>query len=104
MELLILHSLGSAVGQQINSDYGKIFRSRSYGSPFVSSQRPEDRGTNLRIRKSGDPVSMFDKGSINLNRSSLNPFDNHRYADIANVKNKEGNEPITQEKFLEQFN
>ena len=101
---IISHSLGSAVGQQINTDYGNIFRSRSYGSPFVSSQRPEDTGTNLRIRKLGDPVSMFDKGSINLNRSSLNLFDNHSYADIANVKNKEGNEPITQEEFLEQFN
>ena len=101
---IISHSLGSAVGQQINTDYGNIFRSRSYGSPFVSSQRPEDTGTNLRIRKSGDPVSMFDKGNINLNRSSLNLFDNHSYADIANIKNKEGHEPITQEEFLEQFN
>ena len=101
---IIAHSLGSAVGQQINNDYGNIFRSRSYGSPFVSNQKPEDTGNNLRIRKAGDPVSMFDNGAINLNRSSLNPFVNHRYADIANVKNKEGNEPITQEEFMEQFN
>ena len=100
---IIAHSLGSAVGQQINTDYGNIFRSRSYGSPFVSSQRPEDTGTNLRIRKAGDPVSMFDNATINLNRSSLNPLDNHSYADIANVKNKAGNEPITREEFLEQF-
>ena len=100
---IISHSLGSAVGQQINNDYGNIFRSRSYGSPFVSNQKPEDTGNNLRIRKAGDPVSMFDNGAINLNGSSLNPFDNHRYADIANVKNKEGNEPITQEEFMEQF-
>ena len=100
---IISHSLGSAVGQQINNDYGNIFRSRSYGSPFVSNQKPEDTGNNLRIRKAGDPVSMFDNGAINLNRSSLNPFGNHRYADIANVKNKEGNEPITQEEFMEQF-
>ena len=64
------HSLGSAVGQQINNDYGNIFRSRSYGSPFVSGQRQEDTGTNLRIRKAGDVVSMFDNGAINLNRSS----------------------------------
>ena len=35
---IISHSLGSAVGQQINNDYGNIFRSRSYGSPFVSTQ------------------------------------------------------------------
>ena len=101
---IISHSLGSAVGQQINTDYGNIFRSRSYGSPFVSSQRPEHTGTNLRIRKSGDPVSMFDKGSINLNRGTLDPFQNHSYQDIGNVHNKAGNEPITQEEFSEQFN
>ena len=97
------HSLGSAVGQQMNNDYGDVFRSRSYGSPFVSSQRPADTGTNLRIRKAGDPVSMFDNATINLNRSSLNPLDNHSYADIANVSNKAGNIPITQEEFMEQF-
>ena len=101
---IISHSLGSAVGQQINNDYGNIFRSRSYGSPFISGQRPEDTGTNLRIRKAGDVVSMFDNATINLNRSSLNPLDNHSYADIANVKNKAGNEPITQEEFMQQFN
>ena len=101
---IISHSLGSAVGQQINDDYGNIFRSRSYGSPFVSGQRHEDTGNNLRIRKAGDPVSIFDNGAINLNRSSLNPFENHSYADIANVKNKEGNETISREEFMEQFN
>ena len=100
---VISHSLGSAVGQQINNDYGNIFRSRSYGSPFVSRQRPEDTGTNLRIRKAGDFVSMFDNATINLNRSSLNPLDNHSYADIANVSNKAGNLPITREEFMEQF-
>ena len=100
---IISHSLGSAVGQQINNDYGNIFRSRSYGSPFISGQKPEDTGTNLRIRKAGDPVSAFDKGSLTLNSSSLNPLDNHSFADIANVRNKAGNEPITQEEFLEQF-
>ena len=101
---IISHSLGSAVGQQINDDYDNIFRSRSYGSPFVSSQRPEDTGNNLRIRKAGDVVSMFDNATINLNRSSLNPLDNHSYADIANVHNTAGNEPITREEFMEQFN
>ena len=100
---IISHSLGSAVGQQINNDYGNIFRSRSYGSPFVSGQRPEDTGTNLRIRKAGDPVSAFDNATINLNRSSLNPLDNHSYADIANVSNKAGNLPITTEEFMQQF-
>ena len=91
------------MGQQINIDYGNIFRSRSYGSPFVSGQRPEDTETNLRIRKAGDVVSLFDNATINLNRSSLNPLDNHSYADIANVKHKSGNGPITREDFMEQF-
>ena len=111
---VISHSLGSAVGQQINTDYGNIFRSRSYGSPFVSTQRPEDTGTNLRIRKAGDPVSMFDKGSITLNRGTLDaspearvlrdPLQSHSYQAIGNVHNKAGNEPITQEEFMQQFN
>ena len=101
---IISHSLGSAVGQQINYDYGNIFRSRSYGSPFVSGQRPEDTGTNLRIRGANDVVSMFDRGAITIPKGSLNPLFNHEYADIANVRNKEGNLPITQEEFMEQFN
>ena len=101
---IISHSLGSAVGQQINNDYGNIFRSRSYGSPFVSSQRPTDTKTNLRIRGSNDVVSMFDGGSITIPKGSLNPLYNHSYEDIANVKNKAGNEPITREEFMEQFN
>ena len=100
---VISHSLGSSVGAQINKDYGNIFRSRSYGSPFVSSQRPEDTGTNLRIRGSKDVVSMFDGGSITIPKGSLNPLYNHSYEDIANVKNKAGNEPITREEFMEQF-
>ena len=100
---IISHSLGSAVGQQINNDYGNYFRSRSYGSPFVSSQRPEDTGTNLRIRKSGDPVSMFDSGSLKLNRGTLDPLQNHSYQDIGNVHNKAGNLPITTEEFMQQF-
>ena len=101
---IISHSLGSAVSQQINNDYGNIFRSRSYGSPFVSGQRPEDTGTNLRIRKAGDVVSIFDKGSITLNKGTLDPLQNHSYQDIGNVHNKPGNLPINSDDFMEQFN
>ena len=101
---IISHSLSSAVGQQINNDYGNIFRSRSYGSPFVSNQKPEDTGNNLRIRKAGDPVSMFDSGSLTLNRGTLNPFQNHSYQDIGNVHNKAGNLPIATQEFMGQFN
>ena len=99
---VISHSLGSAISAQINNDYGNIFRSRSYGAPLISSQRPEETGTNLRIRGSNDVVSMFDGGSISIPKGSLNPLYNHSYEDIANVKNKTGNEPITREEFMEQ--
>ena len=47
---------------------------------------------------------MFDGGSITIPKGSLNPLYNQSYEDIANVKNKAGNEPITEEEFLEQFN
>ena len=100
---IVSHSLGSAVGQQINDDYGNIFQTRSYGAPFISRQRPDETGTNLRIRGSNDVVSMFDRGAITIPKGSLNPLDNHSYADIANVRNKAGNEPITREEFMEQF-
>ena len=101
---VVSHSLGSAVGQQINDDYGNIFQTRSYGAPFISRQRPDETGQNLRIRGSNDVVSMFDRGAITIPKDSLNPLDNHSYADIANVHNKAGNIPITREEFMEQFN
>ena len=100
---IVSHSLGSAVGQQINDDYGNIFQTRSYGAPFVSRQRPDETGQNLRIRGSNDVVSMFDRGAITIPKGSLNLLDNHSYTDIANVSNKAGNEPITREEFMEQF-
>ena len=84
----------------MNNDYGNIFRSRSYGSPVVSSQRPENTGTNLRIRKTGDVVSMFDRGSITINKPSLDPLQNHSFDDIGNVHNEPGNLPITIEEFF----
>ena len=100
---IVSHSLGSAVGQQINDDYGNIFQTRNYGAPFVSRQKPDETGQNLRIRGSNDVVSMFDRGAITIPKGSLNPLDNHSYADIANVNNKMGNLPITREEFMEQF-
>ena len=100
---IVSHSLGSAVSQQINNDYGNIFQTRSYGAPFVSRQKPDETGNNLRFRGSNDVVSMFDGGAITIPKGSLNPLYNHSYEDIANVKNKTGNEPITREEFMEQF-
>ena len=92
------------MGQQINNDYDNIFRGRSYGSSFVSSQSPEDTGANLRIRMAGDVVSVFDKSGITLNRETFDPLQNHAYQDIFNVHNKAGTVPITEKEFMEHFN
>ena len=72
---IISHSLASAVSQQINDDYGNIFRSRSYGSPLVSSQRPEDVNDNhLRFRGSNDIVSALDRGALTIPSGSIYPL------------------------------
>ena len=42
---------------------------------------------------------MLDKGSITLNKPTLDPLQNHSYEDIGNV----GNLPVTEEEFLPQF-
>ena len=47
---------------------------------------------------------MFDKGSITLNKGTLDPLQNHSYENIGNVHNKQGNLPLTEEDFMEQFN
>ena len=78
-------------------------RSRSYGSPLEPSQRPEDTGTALRIRKTGDVVSMFDGGSLTINTPTLDPLQNHSFDDIGNVHSKPGNLPVTAEEFMQQF-
>ena len=31
---------------------------------------------------------MFENSAVSLNRSSLNPLDNHSYVDVANVRIK----------------
>ena len=61
------------------------------GLLFVSNQRPEDTRTNLRIRKTGDVASMFDRGNTTINKRTLDPLQNHSYQDIGNVHNKAGN-------------
>ena len=103
IKTVVSHSLGASVGQQVNDDYGNIFQTRSYGAPFISRQRPDDTGQNLRIRGSNDVVSMFDRGALTIPTGSLNPLYNHSYEDTGNVRNKAGNEPITREEFMEQF-
>ena len=46
---------------------------------------------------------MFDKGSLTLNRGTLDPLQNNSYQDIGNVHNKPGNLPITTEALMQQL-
>ena len=48
---VVSHSLGSAVGQQINEDYGNIFQTRSYGAPFISRQKPDETGPKFENKR-----------------------------------------------------
>ena len=47
---------------------------------------------------------MFDSGSLTINKSTLDPLQNHSYEDIGNVHNGPGNLPISTDEFLDQFN
>ena len=62
-------------------------------------------GGFIKVRFFGVPIGIvvFWGRCITIPKGSLNPLFNHSYEDIANVKNKAGNEPITKE-FMEQFN
>ena len=63
-----------------------------------SDQKHWDK--KLRIRKAGDPVGMFDEGSITSKKSTLDPLQNHPYEEKGNVKNTAGHLPITEEEFF----
>ena len=102
---IISHSLGSAVSAQLNQDYEKKFRTRSYGAPHWSSQRTEDFGTNLRIRGKNDVISAFDNAPIAVDKGGgLDFLSNHSFEGMADVKNKPGNIPLTTEEFLQEIN
>ena len=96
---IISHSLGSAVGQQINNDYGKISLEVEVTVRLLFQVKDQKtRGQTYEYE------SLFNSGSITLNRGTLNPFQSHSYQDIGNVHNKTGSLPITTEEFMQQLN
>ena len=94
------HSLGGAVSLKLNQDYRKRFKTRTYGAPVYSYNMNTDEN-NLRFRSAGDPVSMFDRGAITINKNAYNPLYNHgyqsqHYGDIGREPDKESDEKVSQ--------
>ena len=94
------HSLGGAVSLKLNQDYRKRFKTRTYGAPVYSYNMNTDEN-NLRFRSAGDPVSMFDRGAITINKNAYNPLYNHgyqsqHYGDIGKEPDKESDEKVNQ--------
>ena len=100
VDTVIGHSLGGAVSLKLNQDYRKRFKTRTYGAPVYSYNMNTDEN-NLRFRSAGDPVSMFDRGAITINKNAYNPLYNHgyqsqHYGDIGKEPQKESDEKVEQ--------
>ena len=100
VDTVIGHSLGGAVSLKLNQDYRKRFKTRTYGAPVYSYNMNTDEN-NLRFRSAGDPVSMFDRGAITINKNAYNPLYNHgyqsqHYGDIGKEPQKESDEKVNQ--------
>ena len=100
VDTVVGHSLGGAVSLKLNQDYRKRFKTRTYGAPVYSYNMNTDEH-NLRFRSAGDPVSMFDRGAITINKNAYNPLYNHgyqsqHYGDIGKEPQKESDEKVEQ--------
>ncbi len=100
VDTVIGHSLGGAVSLKLNQDYRKRFKTRTYGAPVYSYNMNTDEN-NLRFRSAGDPVSMFDRGAITINKNAYNPLYNHgyqsqHYGDIGKEPQKESDKKVNQ--------
>ena len=99
---IIGHSLGSAVALELNKNNNNKYDTTTYGSPTFQL----DKTKGKRYRHPLDPISIFDRGAINvplniddlLNPFStpfselINPFKNHSYEGYLDQgKNDEGN-------------
>ena len=76
IKTVVGHSLGSAVGLELEKNHPGKFKTVSYGSPML--QFGNEKGE--RYRHPGDIISMFDKGAINVpGLNWLNPLESHSY-------------------------
>ena len=76
IKTVVGHSLGSAVGLELQKHYPNQFKVRTYGSPTL--QFGGEQGD--RYRHPGDIISIFDKGAISVPALNwLSPLAAHSY-------------------------
>lgn len=84
VDTIIGHSLGSAVGAEINKTNNNKYNTRFYGSPFIDFSFSRDP-KNQRYRHPGDIISMFDTGALNEESNTtynlINPHSFSGYPD-----------------------
>ena len=91
IDTVIGHSLGSAVGAELNKRNNNKFETYFYGSPFVDFSFSRDP-KNHRYRHPKDIVSMFDTGAINEDSKDMYQFINpHSYEGFPNYDNNYSN-------------
>jgi hypothetical protein len=86
IDTLIGHSLGGSVAHELQRNHPGL-RTVTYGSPAVSW----DKGGE-RYRNAYDPVSVFDRGAVQLNHPNPTSFKafTHDYHNNENVSAKSG--------------
>jgi len=73
---VVAHSLGSAVGLELEKNHPGRFKTVSYGGPVL--QFGKEQGE--RYRHGGDIISIFDRGATNVPAYNwLNPLASHSY-------------------------
>ena len=74
---LIGHSLGGSVVPEINNRNNQKYITSVYGSPFVSFGKENKNPRALRFRNRNDPISVFDRNAIQVDRNTADPFKAH---------------------------
>ena len=77
------HSLGSSVAQKINNRNNQKYITSVYGSPFISFGKENKNPRALRFRNRNDPISVFDRNAIQVDRNTANPLKAHN---VENMK------------------
>ena len=80
---LVGHSLAGSVIQDINNKHNQKYITSVYGSPFVSMGKENKNPRALRFRNRNDPISMFDRNAIQVDRNTINPYTAHN---VENMK------------------
>ena len=74
---LVGHSLGSSVVQEINNRHNQKYITTVYGSPFVSFGNEKVDPRALRLKNRNDPIAVFDRNAIAVDKGTSNPIDAH---------------------------